>query len=114
MIRLAVGPIGKSRAATVAVRLADAACWLPDDPFTTQVPEQHDAPLAHRATLLDLLANRSRIPLSLASEFTAWPNRDDRALPRVAAAEPATVACSYTRTGWCTPTPLARSGCYDL
>jgi CubicO group peptidase (beta-lactamase class C family) len=103
--RFAVGSLGKPMAATVAVRLAGAGRYSLDDPVADHVPELAGVGWARRATVLDLLANRSGVPQSLASEFAAWPDDDDGVLSRVAAAlAPGTVTpphWSYSNAGWC-------------
>jgi CubicO group peptidase (beta-lactamase class C family) len=103
--RFALGSIGKPMAATVAARLADAGLYSMDDPLAALVPELYGAGWADRASVRDLLANTSRLPLSLASEFVGWPDDDDDVLSRVAAGlapgEPTPPYWSYTNAGWC-------------
>jgi CubicO group peptidase (beta-lactamase class C family) len=62
--RFAVGSLGKSMAATLVARVADAGSLSLDDPVAAHVPELRGADWARRATIRDLLANRSRVPLS--------------------------------------------------
>jgi CubicO group peptidase (beta-lactamase class C family) len=103
--RFAVGSLGKSMAATVAVELADVGMWSLDDSVAAHVPELRGIEWAQHATLLDLLANRSRAPLSVETEFVGWPDDDDSVLSRFAAkialGDPTLAAWSYTNAGWC-------------
>jgi CubicO group peptidase (beta-lactamase class C family) len=105
--RFAVGSLGKSMVATAIARVAfaDAGRLALDDPIVAHVPELRGTGWAERATLRDLLGNRSRLPLSVESEFSAWPDADDGVLSRVAATiaggEPMPPFWSYTNVGWC-------------
>jgi CubicO group peptidase (beta-lactamase class C family) len=103
--RFAVGSLGKSMVATALARLAEMGRLSLDDPVAVHVPELRGADWAERAVLRDLLANRSRLPLRVASEFIGWPDEDDGVLSRVAAAaatgEPLPPVWSYTNAGWC-------------
>jgi CubicO group peptidase (beta-lactamase class C family) len=103
--RFAVGSLGKPMAATVAVRLAEAGRYSLDDPVAAHVPELAGVGWADRATVRDLLASRSGLPLSVASEFAPWPDDDDGVLSRVAAALAPGAATpahwSYSNAGWC-------------
>jgi CubicO group peptidase (beta-lactamase class C family) len=103
--RFAVGSLGKPMAATIALRVADSGAYSLDDPVAAHVPELDGAGWARRATVRDLLANRSGLPLSVASEFAAWSDDDDGVLARVAAAmaagEPSPPIWSYSNAGWC-------------
>jgi CubicO group peptidase (beta-lactamase class C family) len=69
------------------------------------VPELRGAGWAARATVRDLLANRSRLPLRAELEFAGFPGDDDEALSRfvkmVAAGEPMPPVWSYSNAGWC-------------
>jgi CubicO group peptidase (beta-lactamase class C family) len=102
-----VGSLTKPMVATVVARLAEAGRLSLDDPVATHVPELRGATWAERATVRDLLANRSGLPLRTALEFdfATWEDEDDDVLSRfaarVAAEEPTTVAWSYTNAGWC-------------
>jgi CubicO group peptidase (beta-lactamase class C family) len=93
--------------ATVIARLAEAGRLSLDDPAAAHVPELRGREWAERATLRDLLANRSGLPLSAALEFgfAARPEQDDEALSRLAAevarAAPAGGPWSYSNVGWC-------------
>jgi CubicO group peptidase (beta-lactamase class C family) len=103
--RFAVGSLGKSMAATAVVRLAEDGVWSLDDPVAARVPELRGVGWAQRASLLDLLANRSGLPMSVESEFADWPDADDAVLSRVAATmavgDPTPVRWSYSNAGWC-------------
>jgi CubicO group peptidase (beta-lactamase class C family) len=103
--RFALGSIGKPIAATVALGIADQGLYTLDDPVAELVPELRGAGWAGRASALDLIANRSRLPLRLATEFTALPEGDAGVLARVAAAmaegDPTPPYWSYSNAGWC-------------
>jgi CubicO group peptidase (beta-lactamase class C family) len=103
--RFAVGSLGKPMAATVALRVADTGVYSLDDPVAAHVPELAGVAWARRSTVRDLLAGRSGLPLSVASEFAAWPDNDDGVLSRVAAGlatgEPSPPHWSYSNAGWC-------------
>ncbi len=73
--RFAIGSLGKSMAATVVARLADAGRLSLDDPVAAHVPELGGVGWAERATIRDLLANRSRLPLSVDLEFSGLAGR---------------------------------------
>ena len=60
--RFSAGSLTKSMVATVIARLADAGRLGLDDPAAAHVPELRGSPWGERATLRDLLANRSGIP----------------------------------------------------
>ena len=102
--RFATGSVGKTMVATAFARLVDAGRLSWDDPVPVHVPELRGAGWAEQATVRDLLANRSRLPLRVESEFTAWPDDDDGVLSRVAAQvasdEPTPPYWSYTNVGW--------------
>jgi len=103
--RLAVGSLAKSMVATAVARLAAAGALSLDDAAATHVPELGGVAWAERATIRDLLANRSGLPLLDALEFPESSPDDDRVLARFAAdiarAEPTDVRWSYTNSGWC-------------
>lgn len=105
--RFGVGSLTKSMVATVVARLAEDGRLSLDDPVVAYVPELRGATWAERATVRDLLANRSGLPLRAALEFdfAAQEDEDDdvlsRLAARVAAEEPTTVVWSYTNAGWC-------------
>jgi CubicO group peptidase (beta-lactamase class C family) len=102
-----VGSLTKSMVATVIARLAEAGRLSLDDPVAPYVPELHGSDWANGATVRDLLANRSGLPLrtGLEFDFAGRSEADDGALSRlaadVAAAGPAATFWSYTNVGWC-------------
>jgi CubicO group peptidase (beta-lactamase class C family) len=106
--RFCPGSLTKSMVATVIARLAVAGRLSLDDPVAAHVPELRRSGWAGRATVRDLLANRSGLPLASGLEFGFAERRglvDDDALSRLAAdvatAEPAGDAWSYSNVGWC-------------
>jgi len=105
--RFSAGSLTKSMAATVIARLAGAGRLALDDPAAAHVPELRGSRWGERATLRDLLANQSGIPLQASLEFGFADRReaDDGALARLvsdAAAEtPADGFWSYSNLGWC-------------
>ena len=105
--RFAVGSLTKSMVATVVALLAEDGRLSLDDPVAAFVPELCGATWARRATVRDLLANRSRLPLRVGLEFdfAAHEHKGDEVLSKfaatVAAEEPTTVDWSYTNAGWC-------------
>jgi CubicO group peptidase (beta-lactamase class C family) len=105
--RFAVGSLTKSMVATVVARLAEEGRLSIDDPVTAHVPELREVTWAQRATVRDLLANRSGLPLRAALEFdfAAHEGEDDGVLSRlvanVAPEQPTPVGWSYTNVGWC-------------
>jgi CubicO group peptidase (beta-lactamase class C family) len=103
--RFAVGSLCKSMVATAVARLADAGCLSLDDPVAARVPELRGAGWAARASVRDLLANRSRLPLRAELEFSAPPEDDDAVLSRlvdeVARGDPTPPFWSYSNVGWC-------------
>jgi CubicO group peptidase (beta-lactamase class C family) len=102
-----IGSLTKSMVATVIARLAEAGRLSLDDPAAAHVPELRGSGWAQGATLRDLLANRSGLPLraGLEFDFDGRKEQDDGALSRfaadVAAVEPAAKFWSYTNAGWC-------------
>ena len=101
-----VGSLTKSMVATVVVRLAEAGRLSLDDPVAARVPELRGSGWAHAATVRDLLANRSGLPLRAALEF-GFADRDDeddgspsRLAADVAAGIPTAAFWSYTNVGW--------------
>ena len=103
-----VGSLTKSMVATVIARLAEAGRLSLDDPVAAHVPELRGSGWAQGATLRDLLANRSGLPLRAGLEF-GFADRDGRGR-RCAfatrcgcrrAAVPAATFWSYTNVGWC-------------
>ncbi len=102
--RFAVGSLGKSMVATAISRLAADARLSLDDPAAAHVPELRGS-WGEQSTVRDLLANRSRLPLSEKLEFSGFEGEDDGVLVRFAAAvakgEPTAGLWSYTNAGWC-------------
>jgi CubicO group peptidase (beta-lactamase class C family) len=105
--RWSAASLTKTMVATAVTLLADRGVVALDDPVAARVPELRDTAWARRATLRDLLANRSPIPLCAGLEFGFDDRRegDDRALARlaadVAAAAPTAGRWSYSNTGFC-------------
>jgi CubicO group peptidase (beta-lactamase class C family) len=105
--RFSAGSLIKSMVATVIAGLAEAGRLSLDDPVTGHVPELRASDWAGRATLRDLLANRSGLALSAGLEFgfADREEQDDGALARlvadVGAAGSAGGFWSYTNAGWC-------------
>lgn len=102
--RFGVGSLVKPMVATVVLRLALDGRLSLDDPIATRVPELVDAPWAKEASLRDLLANRSGLPLRAGVEFDFSETQDEEILARlaarVAAEEPTAVDWSYSNAGW--------------
>jgi CubicO group peptidase (beta-lactamase class C family) len=102
-----VGSLTKSMVATVIVRLTEAGRISLDDPVAAHVPELRESGWARAATVRDLLANRSGLPLraGLEFDFSGRKDDDDSALSRlaadVAAGMPTGRFWSYTNVGWC-------------
>ena len=102
-----VGSLTKSMVATVIARLAEAGRLSLNDPVAAHVPELQGAGWAQGATLRDLLANRSGLPLraGLEFDFAGRGDVDDGALSRLATdvrtSVPASTFWSYTNVGWC-------------
>jgi CubicO group peptidase (beta-lactamase class C family) len=102
-----VGSLTKPMVATVVSRLAEAGRLSFDDPLATHVPELRASRWAERATVRDLLANRSGLPLLAGLEFgfADRTDEDDGVLSRLAAEAAAGVPSgslwSYTNVGWC-------------
>lgn len=103
--RFAVGSLAKSMVATVIARLAEAGRLSLDDPVTVHVPELRGTGWAQRATVRDLLANRSGLPLRAQVEFSAFEGSSDDVLSRFAAriatGPPTARFWSYSNAGWC-------------
>jgi CubicO group peptidase (beta-lactamase class C family) len=102
----AVGSLTKSMVATVVARLAEHGRLSLEDPVGAHLPELRGTTWAERATVRDLLANRSGLPLRTALEFDFGVREDAddvlaRFAARVAAEEPTTDVWSYTNAGWC-------------
>ncbi len=102
-----VGSLTKSMVATVIARLAEAGLLSLDESVAAYVPELHGGGWVQRATLRDLLANRSGLPLraGLEFDFAARGDEDEGALSRLCAdvlsGLPAAAFWSYTNVGWC-------------
>jgi CubicO group peptidase (beta-lactamase class C family) len=105
--RFSVGSLTKSMVATVIARLAEAGRVSLDDPVVAHVPELRGSSWAEQATLLELLANRSGLPLRDALEFgfDSRKEEDDGALARLVGDLARNVSkpdfWSYTNVGWC-------------
>jgi CubicO group peptidase (beta-lactamase class C family) len=103
--RFGAGSLTKSMVATATVLLAQAGGLSLGDPIAAHVPELGGAAWARFATVRDLLANRSPVPLSAALEFDPPGDGGDDVLERyaalVAALEPSTAGWSYANAGWC-------------
>src|SRR5436309_15268584 len=82
--RFSAGSLTKSMVATVITRLAEAGRLSLDDPVVAHVPELRGGGWAEPATLRDLLANRSGLPLRAGIEFgfDGRKDGDDGALSR--------------------------------
>jgi CubicO group peptidase (beta-lactamase class C family) len=104
--RFPIGSLTKPMVATVLACLAEAGHFSLDDSAATHLPELRSAAWAERATMRDLLANRSRLPLTAEVEFSfsAFED-DDEAVSRLAAkaatGEQTPPCWSYTNAGWC-------------
>jgi CubicO group peptidase (beta-lactamase class C family) len=105
--RFGIGSLTKSMVAS-ALAVLDAEHQLSiDDPVASHVPELRLCPWAQAATLRDLLANRSPVPLRSALEFgfDEQDGDDDRALARLveelAVHAPSGGHWSYANVGWC-------------
>jgi CubicO group peptidase (beta-lactamase class C family) len=102
--RFSVGSLTKPMVATVVARLAEEGLLSLDDPVATRVPELRRIGWAERATLRDLLANRSGLPLRNELEF-GFVGRKDQEVAGLAedlgAAVPGSEVWSYSNVGWC-------------
>jgi CubicO group peptidase (beta-lactamase class C family) len=105
--RFSAGSLTKSMVATVIAGLAEAGRLSLDDTVAAHVPELPAEGWAGGATVRDLLANRSGLPLRAGLEFgfADRQDQDDGALARLvadaAASAPAGDFWSYTNVGWC-------------
>jgi CubicO group peptidase (beta-lactamase class C family) len=105
--RFSAGSLTKSMVATVVAGLAEAGRLSLDDPVAAHVPELRTSGWAGRASVRDLLANRSGLALRAGPEFgfAGRKDQDDGALSRLvadaAAGGPAGGFWSYTNVGWC-------------
>ena len=88
--RFATGSLTKPMVATVIARLAAERRLSLDDPVSMHLPALRAGGWADQATLRDLLASRSGLPLSSALEFDFEnnPDEDDGALARLCAEVP--------------------------
>jgi CubicO group peptidase (beta-lactamase class C family) len=102
--RFAIGSLAKSMVATAVARLASEGRLELEDPVAAHVPELHGSDWARRATVRDLMANRSRLPLQARLEFGDFEGDDADVLSRfvaeVARGEPTASFWSYTNAGW--------------
>jgi CubicO group peptidase (beta-lactamase class C family) len=102
--RFAIGSLAKSMVATAVARLASEGRLELEDPVAEHVPELHSSDWARRATVRDLMANRSRLPLQARLEFGDFEGDDAGVLSRfvaeVARGEPTASFWSYTNAGW--------------
>jgi CubicO group peptidase (beta-lactamase class C family) len=89
----------------VIARLAHEGQMSLDDPVTRHVPELGDGGWARAATVRDLLANRSGLPLLAGLEFGFEARADDDTIALLAADVPSDVPAaafwSYSNVGWC-------------
>lgn len=104
--RFSPGSLTKAMVATVIARLANEGRLSLDDPVAAHVPELRGSAWAERATLRDLLANRSGLPLRDALEFGFDRyGKDNSTLSRLVADVPTDVPpanfWSYSNVGWC-------------
>jgi CubicO group peptidase (beta-lactamase class C family) len=105
--RFAAGSLTKSMVATVIIRLANSGRLSMDEAVAEHVPELHEADWANRASIRDLMANRTDLPLRADTEFSfdAHADTDEGALARlvaeVASGARAGRFWSYTNVGWC-------------
>lgn len=106
--RFAVGSLGKSMVATVVARLAEAGRLSLDDPVAAHVPELRGSGWEGQATVRDLLANRSRLPLRAELEFSGLQGEEDDVLARFAAE----VATGESTAG-SGPTRMPAGACSD-
>jgi CubicO group peptidase (beta-lactamase class C family) len=101
--RFGVGSLTKPVTATVIMRLAAEGYLTIDDPVAEHVPELESNEWARTATIRDLLANRSGIPLRTAWEF-GLEGDDNDVLARCAAMidpkSPTKMFWSYSNLGW--------------
>ncbi len=104
--RFSAGSLTKPMVATVIARLATAGRLSFDDPVSRYVPELRGG-WAEVATVRDLLANRSGLPLreDLEFGFADRTDADDGALSRLVTeldtSVPRSAFWSYTNLGWC-------------
>jgi CubicO group peptidase (beta-lactamase class C family) len=105
--RFGAGSLTKSMVATVIARLAEEGILTLDDAVAERVPELRASTWARHATIRDVLANRSRLPLTNKLEFgfDQRLDEDDGALARLVAdvgdCPPGPDIWSYSNVGWC-------------
>jgi CubicO group peptidase (beta-lactamase class C family) len=105
--RFAVGSLTKSMVATVVARLAQDRRLSLDDSVAAHVSELRSSRWAQRATVRDLLGNRSGLPLRnrLEFDFDAHETGDADVLAmfaaNVAQHDSTEIEWSYTNAGWC-------------
>ena len=106
--RFGIGSLTKTMVASAVAVLAAAGGLSLDDPVASRVPELQLCAWARTATLRDLMANRSPVPLWSALEFGFDEHRDgdDQALSRLlqeVAREASSSGAhwSYSNVGWC-------------
>jgi CubicO group peptidase (beta-lactamase class C family) len=99
--RFAVGSLCKSMVATAVARLVDAHRLSFEDMVAGHVPELRGAAWAERASIEDLLANRSRLPLLAEVEFADDGDSLAGLVARLATSEPGPAVWSYSNAGWC-------------
>src|SRR5690348_2460107 len=99
--RFAVGSLCKSMVATAVARLVDARRLSFEDMVAGHVPELRGAAWAERASIEDLLANRSRLPLLAEVEFADDGDSLAGLVARLATSEPGPAVWSYSNAGWC-------------
>jgi CubicO group peptidase (beta-lactamase class C family) len=105
--RFSAGSLTKTMVATVIGGLAESGTLSLDDPVAAHVPELRASDWADRATLRDVLASRSGLPLldRLEFGFAGRIDQDDGALSRLvadaAAGGSAGHRWSYSNVGWC-------------
>lgn len=103
--RFGVGSITKPITATVILRLAAEGYLTVDDPLVEHIPELRRCEWARAATIRDLLANSSGIPLRRSWEFGLQFDGEDalaRSVDLVATEtqERTTAFWSYSNMGW--------------
>jgi CubicO group peptidase (beta-lactamase class C family) len=105
--RFSAGSLTKAMVATVIARLAEAGRLSLEDRVADHAPELRDSAWAQRASVRDLLANRSGLAMRATLEFgfDTHTDMDDGALARLAAeaavGDPPIDFWSYTNVGWC-------------
>jgi CubicO group peptidase (beta-lactamase class C family) len=98
--RFPIGSLTKSLAATAVALLAAVGQLGLEDAVSERLPELQEVAWARRATVRDLLANRSGLPLLNRLEFSP-PDDPAKLTSELAAAEPSGAPWSYSNAGWC-------------